>query len=95
MNDRTISPELARQLIGNDKALVGAAKFIWCERKGKTMFGGVTLGNISEDNTNWNMSVGTLIWVPCRDFVWNQGECGWSIEDLLREGLRPDYWRPK
>ena len=89
----TIAPEIAKQLVGDDKALVGAAKFIWCEHENKTLFGGITKGNISQEKSNWNLSVGTLIWVPCKNFTWKNGLCGWSVEDLLREGLHPRYWQ--
>ncbi len=94
MRDRTIPPEIAKQLVGDDNALTGVAKFIWCEHKDKTLFAGITKGNLTKES-NWNLSVGTLIWVPCQDFVWENGLCGWSIEDLLRDGLNPKFWRPK
>lgn len=94
MSERTISPTIARELVGNDNALVGPAKFLWCEHDNKTLFAGVTSGNISKEK-NWNMSVGTLIWVPCQDFIWADGLCGWEVSDLLRMGLHPKFWRKK
>ena len=94
MRERTITPIIAKELVGDNDALVGAGKLVWCEHKDKTLFGGATKGNISNLKSNWNMSVGTLIWVPCQFYEWDKGLCGWSIEDLLRDGLRPEYWKP-
>ena len=94
MREFTIAPEIARELVGDPNALTAAAKFIWCEHKGKTLFAGLTKGNLTQEG-NWNLSLGTLIWVPCQDFVWADGLCGWTVEDLLRSGLHPNNWRPK
>ena len=94
MRENTISPEIGRQLVGDDDALVSAAKLIRCEHDGKTLFGGLTKGNLTKDK-DWTLSIGTLIWVPCKDFGWEQDMCGWTIEDLLRDGLHPKYWKPK
>ena len=94
MRQHTIAPEFARELVGAPDALVGAAKFLWTEHEGKTLFAGVTQGNLTQEG-NWNLSVGTLIWVPCQDFVWADGLCGWSVEDLIVSGLHPRNWRSK
>ena len=94
MRQRTIPSELAKELVGAPDALTGPAKFLWSEHKGKTLFAGITKGNLTKE-PNWNLSVGTLIWVPCQDYVWHDGLCGWTIEDLIRDGLHPRYWRSK
>lgn len=94
-----IQPNIAKELVGDNDAVVGAVKFLSCEHKDKTLFGGLSnrnMGDISKDDGGWHMAVGTLIFIPCKKFVWDNethGKCGWSIEDLLRQGLHPKFWK--
>ena len=91
---RTIPPELARMLVGDDSALVGAGKMAFCEHEGKTLFGGVVRPNISDPSYgDWEMSVGTLIWVPCDIYVpANPDGMGWELSDIIQGGFDPKYW---
>ncbi len=89
-----IAPNIAKQLVCDDDAIVGAVKFLSCEHKDKTLFAGVSHGNMGDvSDKDWNMAVGTLIFVPCKKFKWHKGMCGWTIEDLIREGLHPRFWK--
>lgn len=93
MKKETVSPEMARLLVGDESAMVGSGKIVFCEQAEKTLFGGVVLPNISKiTDGNWHMSVGTLIWVPLRNYVWADGICRWSIEDLICRGLTEQNW---
>lgn len=100
--DRTISPIIARELFG-ERTLCGAAKLIFAEHPARaeqpshTVFGGVTIQNISnETDGNWHMAIGSLIYVPIKEFIWKAGNCGNSLEELICDGgLSMDYWREK
>ena len=96
MRERTISPELARMLVGDDDALVGAGKIVFSEHEGKTLFGGLAKPNISDPSYgDWKMSVGTLIWVPCEIYIpSNPDGMGWDLSDIITQGgLEPNYWK--
>ena len=92
---RTITPEMAKGVFG-ENTLCGASKMLFCEHEKATLFGGNAIPNIStETDGNWHMVVGSLIFVPLKSFVWKQGVCGWSIEDLLAGGFGMEYWKEK
>lgn len=90
-----MSPSLAREMVGTDDALVGAGKMVFTDHTDRCLFGGVLLDKLGAAGGNWEMVAGTLIFVPMRRFVWDEGLCGWSIEDLLTDGLEPKFWKPK
>ena len=98
MYDRLISPVLAKQLVADDDAMCSTGKIITCNHSDRTIFGGIVrepMGN--PKNQNWMMTIGTVIVVPCRQFVWadSEGMCGWKIEDILIGGMDHErYWVP-
>jgi hypothetical protein len=93
MTERTITPFIAKMTFG-EKTLCGASKMVFCEHPGRTVFGGIAMPNISSiTDGNWHMGVGSLIFVPQKILSWKDGLCGWSIEDLMREGLTVENWK--
>ena len=92
---RTISPSISKMMFGDD-VLAGAAKMVFCEHPKQTLFGGHAKPNISKTDGEWHMAVGSLIFVPLKVFEWSHTEvCGYSIEDLLRDGMKMHYWKEK
>ena len=98
MYDRLIPPMLAKQLVNDDDAMCGTGKIVTCNHPNHSLFGGIVREPMGDPkNQNWLMTVGTVIVVPCKHFVWadNSGMCGWSIEDILTQGMDQErYWVP-
>lgn len=96
MSEKTISSYLAKMTFG-EKTLCGASKMVFAEHEGKTLYGGVAIPNISpETDGNWHMAAGSLIFVPLKTFIWANGICGWSLEDLITaNGLETYHWKEK
>ena len=93
MSEKTINPFLAKMTYG-EETLCGAAKMVFSEHEGKTLFGGVAVPNVSsETDGNWHMAAGSLIFVPLQTFVWGEGMCGWTLEDLVCHGLESHNWK--
>lgn len=95
MRENTIPPAIARLLVGEEDAMSGSGKMLYCEHGEKTLFGGLVKPNLSKPGESWKMSIGTLIWVPCQNYVWKDDICGWLMEDLLRDGLDMKHWNKK
>ncbi len=97
MQDRLISPEVAKLLVGNDDALVGTGKIIHCNHGDKSLVGGILreqLGDVT--NQDWELTIGTLIVIPCQTFRWTDGKCGWTMQDILTQGMDVDrFWAPQ
>lgn len=91
MAETTINPIIARMTFG-EKTLCGTSKMVFCEHDGKTLYGGLATPNLTKTK-NWHMAVGSLIFVPLKTFVWANGLCGWTIEDLISHGLAQYNWK--
>ena len=98
MRDTLIPPFLAKQLVADDDAMCGTGKIVTCNHSDRAIFGGVVREHLGDpNNQNWLLTVGTIIIVPSRQFVWagSDGVCGWTIEDILTGGLDHErFWRP-
>lgn len=94
-NERTMGIEMARMLVGDPDAIVGSAKMIFCDHEDSSIFGGISLDLLSKEHKNWEMAVGTLIFVPIKRFISIDDNCGWSIEDHLAHGMEMRYWEEK
>ncbi len=94
MSEKTIVPYLAKMTYG-EHTLCGASKMVFSEHKGKTLYGGVAIPNISlETDEKWHMAVGSLIFVPIKTFVAIKNIEGWSLEDLVcQDGLEQYNWK--
>ena len=90
--EHTFNPTIIKEIFGED-TLVGASKMVFCEHPRQTLFGGHAKPNITNTNGEWRMAVGSLIFVPLKTLVWADGMCGWSIEDILRDGMEKDLWK--
>lgn len=91
----TMSPEIARMMLGED-ILVGGGKIVYCDHNKNSIFGGISLDKFKSGG-NWEMAAGTLIFVPLKKFSWRDKEgCGWDMCDILTQGgLHPQYWKEK
>ena len=88
MRDTLIPPELAKQLVGGDDAMVGTGRIIHCNHGNKALVGGIVREQLGDaSNQDWVMTVGTMIIIPCRTFRWANGQCGWAFEDILTQGM--------
>lgn len=96
MRDTLIPPELAKQLVADDDALVGTGKIIHCNHGNKSLVGGILREQLGDaSNQDWVMSFATMIIIPCRTFRWANGQCGWTIEDILTRGMDQErFWTP-
>lgn len=93
--NRTMAPELVRMALGADDALVGAGKIVFCDHDKNSIYGGVSLDKL-DGSGNWEMAMGTMIFVPIRRFVALPSVGGWDLCDILTDGgLHPEHWKDK
>jgi hypothetical protein len=109
MTDRLLSPEMVKMLFGSfgdpnnqdsreEESMSGVGKIVTCNHpNNKAIIGGVVRGSFGDpNNQEWILTVGTVIVVPVQQYVWRDGVCNESIEEILSGGLDVQrFWQPK
>jgi len=92
-------PWIAKQMVGNENALSGIGKLIFTNSTEGTLFGGIVRPSMSKDITNidgneWNMTVGTFIWLPAKYYILkHESKAMCTLEQLLMGGLNNKEWK--
>ncbi len=105
MREQLIPPHLARMLVADEDALTSPSKIVFHHNNetGLTLFGGRAAVRLSDkiDDQAWHLAEGTLIFVPRKICNWksdSQGNdrlCGWTLEDLVIDGLSDYNWEER
>lgn len=105
MTENPIPAYLAKQLVGDEDALTGVGRIVFCQddEKNSTLLGGRMLGKIGASAINdqeWHMAEGTLIFVPRKIFDWsnqyggNDVICGWELQGFFEnDGFQEHNWK--